>query len=88
MSGKLAKALYMYCGKSAPLQALYMPLAEPSGKNRRVDVIQRLVQQSADAFRCFFAEGKIGGTLCMRSHIRYTVPLPNTFLTRLFSKQD
>jgi hypothetical protein len=22
-----------------------------------------------NAFRCFFAEGEIGGTLCMRSHI-------------------
>src|SRR6266849_3394144 len=39
----------------------------PSSKNRRVGVIQRLA--IADAFRCFFAEGEIGGTLCMRSHI-------------------
>jgi hypothetical protein len=28
--------------QDAPRQTLYMPLAEPSGKNRRVGVIQRL----------------------------------------------
>src|SRR6266850_2235458 len=30
--------------------------------------------------------GKIRGTPCMRIHFRYSVPLPNIFLTRLFSK--
>jgi hypothetical protein len=34
-------------------------------------------QQSADAFRCFFAEGEIGGLHACGATLRYIVPLPN-----------
>ena len=39
-----------------------------------------------NAFRCFFAEGKLGGLYACGATFRYTLPLPNIFLTRLFSK--
>ena len=32
-------------------------------------LVLRKSRASMNAFRCFFAEGEIGGTLCMRSHI-------------------
>jgi hypothetical protein len=32
-------------------------------------LVLRKSRASMNAFRCFFAEGKIGGTPCMRSHI-------------------
>ena len=32
-------------------------------------LVSRESRESVNAFRCFFAEGEIGGTPCMRSHI-------------------
>jgi hypothetical protein len=42
--------------------------------------------ESLKVFRCFFAEGEIGGLHACGATFPYIVPLPNIFLTRLFSK--
>ena len=41
---------------------------------------------SVNVFRCFFAEGKLGDSMHAEPLFRYIVPLPNIFLTLLFSK--
>ena len=41
----------------------------------------------SEHFRCFFDMGKIRGTLYIGATFPYTVPLPNIFVTHLFSSQ-
>ena len=42
--------------------------------------------ESLKVFRCFFAEGEIGGLYACGATFQYMVPLPNFVITLLFSK--
>jgi hypothetical protein len=49
-------------------------------------VIASRGRNRSEHLRCFFAEGKLGGLHACGATFQYIVPLPNIFLTRLFSK--
>jgi hypothetical protein len=52
-----------------PQQATFEPSNTAPFRLSTEGLVLRKSRTSVNAFRCFFAEGEIGGTPCMRSHI-------------------